>query len=58
METREAITLDTKAQQRLAVLTHVLVGELALETAATWVVPPNHRPSPRHHQGVPIAFQR
>ncbi len=34
METREAITLDTRAQQRLVVLTHVLAGELPLETAA------------------------
>ena len=34
METREAITLDTRAQQRLMVLTHVLAGELERDTAA------------------------
>src|SRR5258708_22127197 len=34
METREAITLDTRAQQRLMVLTHVLAGELDRDTAA------------------------
>lgn len=34
METREAITLDTRAQQRLVVLTHVMAGELAREAAA------------------------
>ena len=34
METREAITLDTRAQQRLMVLTHVLAGELDHDTAA------------------------
>jgi transposase len=34
METREAVTLDTRAQQRLVVLTHVLAGELDREAAA------------------------
>jgi transposase len=34
METREAITLDTRAQQRLMVLTHVMAGELEHEPAA------------------------
>ena len=34
METREAITLDTRAQQRLMVLTHVMAGELGLAPAA------------------------
>lgn len=34
METREAITLDTRAQQRLMVLTHVMAGELGCEAAA------------------------
>ena len=34
METREAITLDTQAQQRLVVLTHVLAGELGVDAAA------------------------
>lgn len=34
METREAITLDTRAQQRLVVLTHVMAGELTREAAA------------------------
>lgn len=34
METREAITLDTQAQQRLRVLTHVMAGELGREEAA------------------------
>lgn len=34
METREAITLDPRAQQRLLVLTHLMAGELDYETAA------------------------
>jgi transposase len=34
METREAITLDTRAQRRLMVLTHVLAGELDHDAAA------------------------
>jgi len=34
METREAITLDARAQQRLVVLTHVLAGELSVAAAA------------------------
>jgi len=34
METREAIILDTRAQQRLLVLTHVLAGELGDDEAA------------------------
>lgn len=34
METREAITLDLRAQRRLLVLTHVLAGELDVHTAA------------------------
>ena len=33
METRETITLDTRAQQRLLVLTHVMAGELGREEA-------------------------
>jgi transposase len=34
METREAITLDRSAQERLTILTHLLAGELSLEEAA------------------------
>jgi transposase len=34
METREAITLDLRAQRRLLVLTHVLAGELDVHDAA------------------------
>jgi transposase len=34
METRETITLDRRAQQRLYVLNHVLAGELTVEAAA------------------------
>lgn len=34
MDTRETITLDARAQQRLYVLTHVLAGELTREEAA------------------------
>jgi hypothetical protein len=34
METREAITLDLRAQRRLLVLTHVLAGELDVDAAA------------------------
>lgn len=34
METRETITLDRRAQQRLYVLTHVLAQELTVEAAA------------------------
>src|SRR5437867_3348124 len=34
METRETITLDARAQQRLFVLSHVLAGELTLGDAA------------------------
>src|SRR3990170_3794085 len=37
METREAITLDARAQQRLVVLTHVLAGELAVDEAAAFL---------------------
>jgi len=37
METRETITLDAQAQQRLLVLTHVLAGELAVEVAAAYL---------------------
>jgi transposase len=37
METRETITLDARAQQRLLVLTHVLAGELAIEDAAAYL---------------------
>ena len=33
METRETVTLDTQAQQRLMVLTHVMAGELGREEA-------------------------
>jgi hypothetical protein len=34
METSETITLDARAQQRLAVLTHLLTGGRTLEEAA------------------------
>jgi hypothetical protein len=34
METRETITLDSQAQQRLAVLAHVLAGEISVAEAA------------------------
>ena len=34
MVTRETITLDARAQQRLCVLTHVLTGGLTAEEAA------------------------
>ena len=34
METRETITLDRRAQQRLSILTNVLGGELTMEAAA------------------------
>jgi transposase len=37
METRETITLDTRAQQRLLVLTHVLAGELDEREAAAYL---------------------
>lgn len=37
METREAITLDARAQQRLYVLNHVLAGELSGEEAAMFL---------------------
>ena len=37
METKETITLDAKAQQRLLVLTHVLAGELAIADAAAYL---------------------
>jgi transposase len=37
METRETITLDAPAQQRLLVLTHVLAGELAINDAAAYL---------------------
>ncbi len=37
MTTRETITLDTRAQQRLLVLTHVLAGELAIADAAAYL---------------------
>jgi len=37
METREAITLDARAQQRLYVLNHVLAGELTGEAAAAFL---------------------
>ncbi len=36
METRETITLDARAQQRLLVLTHVLAGELDVGDAAAY----------------------
>src|SRR2546425_13121861 len=35
METRETIHLDSRAQQRLYVLTYVLAGELTAEEAAS-----------------------
>jgi len=37
MQTRETITLDTRAQQRLSVLTHVLAGEVTIEQAAAYL---------------------
>ena len=37
MKTREAITLDTRAQQRLYVLNHVLAGELTAAEAAGYL---------------------
>ena len=37
MQTRETITLDAKAQQRLLVLTHVLAGELDIGEAAAYL---------------------
>jgi hypothetical protein len=37
MKTRETITLDARAQQRLLVLTHVLAGELAVTDAAAYL---------------------
>jgi transposase len=37
MEKRETITLDARAQQRLAVLDHVLAGELSPATAAAYL---------------------
>lgn len=37
METRETITLDARAQQRLLVLTHVLAGELDVGVAAAYL---------------------
>jgi transposase len=37
METREAITLDRRAQQRLWVLNHVLTGELTAREAAAYL---------------------
>ncbi len=37
MTTRETITLDTRAQQRLLVLAHVLAGELAIADAAAYL---------------------
>ena len=37
MQTRETITLDAKAQQRLLVLTHVLAGELDPGEAAAYL---------------------
>ena len=39
METREAITLDGRAQRRLFVLNHVLAGELTAAEAATFLRP-------------------
>lgn len=37
METREAITLDTRAQRRLYVLNHILTGELTATEAASYL---------------------
>ena len=37
MQTRETITLDAKAQQRLLVLTHALAGELDIGDAAAYL---------------------
>lgn len=37
MKTRETITLDARAQQRLLVLTHVLAGELDIGEAAAYL---------------------
>lgn len=37
MDTREAITLDGRAQQRLVILNHILAGELSAAEAATYL---------------------
>jgi transposase len=37
MQTREAITLDGRAQQRLLILNHILAGELSAAEAATFL---------------------
>jgi len=37
MDTRETITLDTRAQQRLTVLTHLLAGDVTLPQAAAYL---------------------
>ena len=37
METRETITLDARAQQRLLVLAHLLAGELEVGEAAAYL---------------------
>ena len=52
METREAITLDGQAQQRLWVLSHVLTGELTAKEAAAYLhlsVRSLRRPLARYH---------
>lgn len=36
-DTRETIGLDTRTQRRLAVLTHVLAGELTIDEAAAYL---------------------
>lgn len=59
METREAVTLDTRAQQRLVVLTHVLAGELD-HNAATAILGQSlrqvHRLLDRHRTEGAAAF--
>lgn len=52
MQTRETITLDARAQQRMLVLTHVLAGELTLEDAANYL-----RLSVRQVQRLVAAFR-
>ena len=37
METRETITLDARAEQRVMVLTHLMAGELLLDEAAAYL---------------------
>jgi hypothetical protein len=52
METRETISLDSRAQQRLYILTHVLAGELTVDEAATVL-----RRSPRQVRRLLICYR-